>query len=146
MNTHAERIVGAARAWIGTPYRHQASCRGAGCDCLGLLRGVWREIYSTGEPELVPPYTADWGEMSGKEALLEAAHRVLDSSHAEARGDVLVFRMRRGAVAKHVGLQTETGREACFVHAYSGHGVVETTLTAAWRRRIAGRFTFPEEL
>ena len=33
-------IVRAARGWIGTPYVHQASVRGAGCDCLGLLRGV----------------------------------------------------------------------------------------------------------
>ena len=31
------RVVATARAWIGTPYVHQASVRGAGCDCLGLL-------------------------------------------------------------------------------------------------------------
>ena len=35
-------IVAEARAWIGTPYRHQASLKGIGCDCLGLLRGIWR--------------------------------------------------------------------------------------------------------
>ncbi|MDG1118150.1 MAG: peptidase, partial [Flavimaricola sp.] len=29
-------VVATARGWIGTPYLHQASCRGAGCDCLGL--------------------------------------------------------------------------------------------------------------
>jgi hypothetical protein len=28
-----------ARGWIGTPYLHQASRRGAGADCLGLVRG-----------------------------------------------------------------------------------------------------------
>lgn len=33
-------IVAAARQWLGTPYRHQASVRGVGCDCLGLIRGV----------------------------------------------------------------------------------------------------------
>ena len=37
------RIVDLARGWIGTPYLHQASCRGIGCDCLGLVRGVWRD-------------------------------------------------------------------------------------------------------
>ena len=40
----ADEIVARARAWIGTPYRHRASCRGAGADCLGLVRGVWREV------------------------------------------------------------------------------------------------------
>ena len=36
------RVVAEARMWIGTPYVHQASALGAGCDCLGLVRGVWR--------------------------------------------------------------------------------------------------------
>ena len=35
-------ILTEARDWIGTPYQHQASLKGAGCDCLGLVRGVWR--------------------------------------------------------------------------------------------------------
>ncbi len=137
-----------ARTWIGTPYRHQASCRGAGCDCLGLLRGVWRELYRAGEPELVPPYTPDWFEVDGRDGLLDAARRWLTEAELrdEVAGDVIVFRMARGAVAKHVGLQVTTGEAAGFVHAYSGHGVVETALTPAWRRRIAGRFRFPKEI
>ena len=38
------RIVRAARGWLGTPYHDQASVKGVGCDCLGLIRGVWREV------------------------------------------------------------------------------------------------------
>ena len=48
------RTVAAARLWTGTPYHHQASLRGVGCDCLGLVRGVWRDLYGA-EPETVPP-------------------------------------------------------------------------------------------
>ena len=44
-----------ARGWIGTPYRHQASLKGVGCDCLGLVRGVWREVMGE-EPEAPPAY------------------------------------------------------------------------------------------
>ena len=33
-------VVAHARAWIGTPYHHQASHIGVGTDCLGLIRGV----------------------------------------------------------------------------------------------------------
>ncbi|MFL5163197.1 MAG: peptidase P60, partial [Microvirga sp.] len=44
-------ILAEARSWIGTPYRHQASLKGIGCDCLGLLRGVWRGVMGR-EPEL----------------------------------------------------------------------------------------------
>ena len=46
-------VVAAARQFLGTPYRHQASIVGVGCDCLGLLRGVWRVLYG-GEPEAMP--------------------------------------------------------------------------------------------
>ena len=48
-------IVAIARGWIGTPYVHQASVKGAGCDCLGLLRGVWREVHGE-EPEAAPAW------------------------------------------------------------------------------------------
>jgi hypothetical protein len=41
-------IVAETRAWIGTPYRHQASLKGVGCDCLGLVRGVWRAVIGEG--------------------------------------------------------------------------------------------------
>lgn len=138
------RIVAAARSWIGTPYLHQASVKGAGCDCLGLLRGVWREVIGA-EPEVVPPYSRDWSEPQGDEALLRAALRHLRAKpvHAEAPGDVLLFRMREGAVAKHLGLQAKAGEAACFIHAYSGHGVIESALSAPWRRRLVARFAFP---
>jgi len=65
-----------ARRWIGTPYVHQASLLGAGTDCLGLVRGVWRALLGP-EPEAPPPYTPDWAEAQGRETLLEAAGRWL---------------------------------------------------------------------
>lgn len=143
MSAHAQ-IVDVARGWIGTPYRHQASCRGAGADCLGLLRGVWREIHGA-EPETVPPYTADWAEPSRDEVLWRAACRHLRQKSPDnpAPGDVLLFRMRAGAVAKHLGIQAYVGPQASFIHAYSGHGVVESAHTAAWARRLVGRFEMP---
>ncbi|RKF12971.1 peptidase [Roseovarius spongiae] len=146
MSGFEQRIVTAARGWIGTPYLHQASCKGAGTDCLGLLRGVWREVLGA-EPETPPAYSMDWSEPARIEALWAAARRHLCAKArlAAAPGDVLLFRMREGAIAKHLGIQGRTGAEASFIHAYSGHAVVESPLGAPWRRRIVARFTFPEE-
>lgn len=139
------QVVARARGWIGTPYVHQASCRGAGTDCLGLLRGLWRELLGS-EPEEVPPYTADWSEPQRVEELLLAASRHLHPvKQGEARaGDVVILRMFDHAIAKHVGILAERapGRET-IIHAYSGHGVVESPLTPDWSRRIAGVFRFP---
>lgn len=137
-------VVAVARAWIGTPYLHQASLQGVGTDCLGLLRGVWRTVLGA-EPEPIPPYTIDWSEARGDEAMLTAAGRWLRPAAPGFRaGDVLVFRMRQGFVAKHLGIVTEGGDVPRFIHAYTGHGVVENALTPPWVRRIAGHFVFPK--
>jgi len=134
-----------ARSWVGTPYLHQASIKGAGADCLGLIRGVWRELCGA-EPETVPVYTPDWDEAQRTEVLLSAARRNLKAAPLDWRaGQVLLFRMRAGAVAKHLGiLSTRQGYET-FIHAYTGHGVVESPLSAPWRRRVIARFEFQKD-
>lgn len=141
------QLVTAARGWIGTPYVHQAATRGAGCDCLGLLRGLWRELLGA-EPEPVPAYSMDWSEPQGEERLWAAVQRHMRAKPPEdvAAGDVLLFRMRRGSVAKHLGLQADIAPRPSFIHAYSGHGVVESPLSGPWRRRIVARFEFPKEI
>lgn len=143
--TVAEAALTEAIAWIGTPYRHQASVKGLGTDCLGLLRGIWRKIYGQ-EPEAVPAYTEDWAEPAHREVLLAAASRWLVAKDLgqHAPGDVLVFRMREGSIAKHLGLQSRVGPHPQFIHSYTGHGVIESSLSTPWQRRIAARFCFPE--
>ncbi len=86
-------ILAAALSWRATPYRHQASLKDVGADCLGLVRGVWREVYGV-EPEAPPPYRPDWAEVGGRETLLEGARRHFhEIDLPDARiGDVLLFR------------------------------------------------------
>ena len=142
------RAVAIARTWVGTPYVHQGSARGAGTDCLGLIRGVWRELYGT-EPEPAPAYTPDWGEVGGVELLWQAALRNLvpvAAEEAPAPGEVLLFRMRDRASAKHLGIRARLGEAPSFVHAYDRHGVVESPLSAPWQARIAARFRWPFSL
>lgn len=134
-------IVAAARGWIGTPYRHQASVKGVGTDCLGLVRGVWREVMGV-EPETPPAYTADWAESGGAEEMADAARRHMNGiACGEAReGDVVLFRMRANGPAKHAAILTARDR---MVHAWSGRAVVETGLGRWWRSRMACAFSFP---
>lgn len=128
--------------WVGTPYRHQGSRKGVACDCLGLVRGVWRALYGWDVPS-PEAYAPDWAEATGEERLLRglAEHLVAKAVQDLVVGDVTVFRWRPHLPAKHAGIVT--GAET-FVHAYQGHGVVETQLVPQWRRRIACAFAFPE--
>lgn len=136
------RVIAAARAWLGTPYHDLASLRGVGCDCLGLARGVWREVVGP-EPFPIPPYSRDWGETGPREVLAEGARRMMvEGAPADAGpGTLVLFRMKPRATAKHVGILT--GPDS-FLHAYQRLGVIEEPLTKAWRRRIAFAFLFPK--
>lgn len=129
----------AARGWIGTPYAHGAALRGAGCDCLGLIRGLRAEL---GAPVPPPPaYPAGWALRGADEALARAlAHHLAPATGGPAPGQVLLFRLRAGAPAGHLGVLVATGDFPRFVHAYDRHGVVESPLAAAWARRIVARF------
>lgn len=137
-----DRIIATAHGWLGTPYHDQASLKGVGCDCLGLARGVWREVVGD-EPFPIPPYSRDWAETGAREVLAEGARRMMiELPVADGRpGALVLFRMRTGAIAKHVGILTSPDR---FIHAYERLGVIEEPLTAAWRRRIIFAFLFPE--
>ncbi len=146
--TNPAAIIAEARTWIGTPYHHQASCKGAGTDCLGLVLGIYRAVVGPlGEP--VPPYSPDWAEASGRETLAEAARRHLaEIPAAEARpGDVLLFRWKPDLPAKHCAILVGGAADAggTIVHAYNGVRVCEVPLGQHWAKLIAYAFRFPQD-
>lgn len=136
----AGRIIAAARDWIGTPYQHQASCKGVGCDCLGLVRGVWRDLYGY-EPEVPPAYSMDWAEATGAELMRNAARRHMAEIPvaAAAPGDLILFRMVRRIPARHAAILSH---DRLMIHACSGHAVREEPISR-WARRAAYAFRFP---
>ncbi|MEN3792943.1 NlpC/P60 family protein [Fulvimarina sp. MAC3] len=138
------RVLDIAETWLGTPYRHQGSRKGVGCDCLGLIRGVWRELYAS-EPEIPAPYAINWVLDRSGEPLLEAAKRhLIASDHARPEaGAVVILRWRRRLPASHCGIVDGGGR---LIHAYEGSAVVRSAMPDAWLRRVAGVFHFPTSL
>jgi len=141
MTLSRSAIVAEARAWIGTPYRHQASLKGVGCDCLGLVRGVWRALLGV-EPQAAPAYSRDWAEATGAEALADAARRHLIEIATDdfAPGDVLLFRYRDRFPAKHAAI---VGAPTTMIHAHDGAAVAEVAIAPWWCRRLAYAFRFP---
>ena len=142
-------IVAETRTWLGTPYRHQASLKGVGCDCLGLVRGVWRALIGT-EPERAPPYAPDWAEAASGERFAEplaepladaaARHLIAVDRDAFREGDVVLFRWRDNLPAKHAAIITASD---LMVHAHDGACVAEVALVPWWRRRLVYAFRFP---
>lgn len=84
----------------------------------------------------------DWAEAGGRETMLDAAARHLEpTTLANAGpGDVVVFRLRPGVVAKHAAILASA---STMVHAMEGAPVCEVSFSTWWRRRVAGVFRFP---
>ncbi|HFC05524.1 MAG TPA: peptidase P60 [Rhizobiales bacterium] len=133
-----DQIISEARSWIGTPYQHQASLKGIGCDCLGLVRGIWRQVYGT-EPETIPAYSPDWAESGKQENLINAARRHMTETDSQSfkPGDLLIFRWRRHIPAKHLAIVVAPDT---MIHAQQGAVVCEVAISNWWRRHIACAF------
>jgi NlpC/P60 family putative phage cell wall peptidase len=128
----------AARAWIGTPYVLGAALRGAGCDCVGLLRGVWSDMAGLPPPP-APPWRADWVNSSAR-PLVTAAREYLDPIPLDqaAPGDAVVLRIL-GTREAHCGVLE---RGDMLIHAMEGVGVVRVPF-AAYLRGLAFAARFP---
>lgn len=142
-----------AKTWLGTPYKHQQSLKGYGCDCLGLLRGVWSEWMQTPAEE-PPVYSPSWGERRGRggDLMLIAAEKYLVPS-PPSFASVLVFRMAKGAAAKHCGIVCSQDSSlgtpdlvvpSFMIHAKINQGVVYERLNDYWLSRVVGRYSFPK--
>lgn len=136
-----EQVVAEAMSWRGTPYQHQASLKLVGCDCLGLLRGVWREVKGD-EPEMLPPYAPRWNEATKSDLLLDMVERNFSRKPQNAAievADILLFNYRQHLPARHVVIAISSDE---FIHAYAGRGVVINSFSAWWLRHLTAHFSW----
>lgn len=135
-------VVAAARAWLGTPFHHQARLKGVGVDCAGLLIGVGRELGIFAAEFDVPPYlpTPDG------HSLLAACDRYMDGIDRDAMrpGDVLV--MRVDVDPQHLGIVGDYRYGGLsLIHASNQRGVtavIETRLVWSRRQRFVAAYQF----
>ena len=126
-------IIAAARGWIGTPWRHQASLKGVGCDCIGLFAGVAAELgCSEASAFLGDPNLRCYGRQPERRQLLAGCARFLDETPEAFPGDLLMMRFQTDP--QHFAILSTPDR---IIHASATAGkVVEHQLDDLWRRRV----------
>lgn len=140
-----ELIIAEALSWIGTPYIHQASLKHKGCDCVGLLIGVWREVYGSLPADFkLPTYTPNWAEESKTNLMTDIAQEYLETVDVDkySVGDIVMYRMLKSAPTKHCGIIVSPTE---IVHAYSKYGVVKTPFIQNKTIKLTHVFKFPEK-
>lgn len=125
-NLAASEIIDHARAWIGTPFRHQGRRRGVGVDCIGVIISVAHELGITNYDRTNYGRRAHDREL---EWALDWLFPRLDGKPVP--GAILLFQF--AAFPQHVGIMTDYG----FVHAHgSVKRCVEIPFAAKWRSRF----------
>lgn len=131
-----ESIVAAARAHVGTPFRHQGRLPGKALDCAGLVIMTARAIGLNPNDRTGYPRRPFSGLM---ESVLDAQPCLRRVEREPQAGDVLLLRFEGDP--QHLAICAgET-----IIHAWAQPGVVaENDFTADWRRRMVRVYEFRE--
>ncbi len=134
-----QQIVSQARTWLHTPYQHQARCKGAGVDCIGLVVGVAKEL------GLSQADAQCYGRIPSSNDLVTALQQHAIPVAPDAiwsAGQILLIRF--DAEPQHVAILAGSVGQHTMIHAYSNAGcVTEHRVADVWRARILARYEFP---
>lgn len=140
----SQRVVDAARSWIGTRFSHQgrrkkhATDKG-GVDCLGLLVGVADECGLMQHGKALAQFDErDYGHYPCEKRLLDGLlnhFERIDISDMQM-GDVALLRVDEHA--QHVAIIGDYAPDGfSLIHAYApARAVVEHRLDESWMRRV----------
>ena len=135
-----ETLIAEARTWLGTPWHHQASLKGVGCDCIGFVRGTALPFVGPVTIELDYPET--WHLYRAEPRMyLGFKERCDEIDTADIlTGDVLLFGAGKGP-AHHCAYVTPDGG---LIHCYrEARAVVEQAFSPWWRAKLRHAFRLP---
>ncbi len=138
-----ENIVKETIEWLDTPYHHLAALKGVGCDCVGLIVGVWRQL--KGELPVPPPvYSPQWHLHQKESMLIDVLENWYGFNRINTKipplGSVLCLGLDKGP-AHHAGIMVS---DTTFIHSFiSSNKITEVPLDSKWRRRLHAVMDFP---
>lgn len=144
----ATTIVFTARTWLGTRFQHQGRVRrtavhSGGCDCLGLLIGVARELKLRSRQGglLADLDCTDYGHQPDTAALVKMLGEHLCEVPDISPGSIIL--MEVDGAARHLGIAAEyPGGELSVIHAYApARKVVEHRLDPLWAGKVRQVFS-----
>lgn len=139
----AKEIIQEAKEWVGTPYQHQASLKGIGCDCLGLVRGIASDLgYLPPNLNKTDPETIGYGNQPyGKLVPLFVKYCQEIPLNALSEGHILIFKIKREPQHCAIFIGNNT-----IIHALiTVPCVVEHEMDIDWLSKITNVFRFPDD-
>lgn len=134
-----DELVAEARSWIDTPFLWQASVKGRGCDCRGLVLGVARELDLPEAKDLLTQ-RANYRRNFAGEIMLAGLEQALIRTRNPAPGDVVTFRVGTTPGPRHLAILTPDRR---MVHCYGAGPMRVVEVPIGRSRPIHSYWTWP---
>jgi NlpC/P60 family putative phage cell wall peptidase len=134
-------VVQEARRWVGTPYRHQAAVMGAGCDCIGLVRGVAEclGIMPVKDWTVIGAYS----RTPSPSRMGAQMRRWLLPVTSPESGDIAWIEWREG-MPMHLAILADGPAGPSLIHSYETVGrVVEHSFSGEWPARVQSWWRIP---
>lgn len=145
-----QEIVNEARSWVGTPFMHQGTVKGFGCDCTGLLRGALlsTSVLRADFQEFLPAHAMGYSRIPDGATMRAGCDALLTRISLEAArpGDLALLEFKAGMPQHTAVLGDYVHGGLTLIHALGpGHPakVVEHRIDNAWRKRIVATYAIP---
>jgi NlpC/P60 family putative phage cell wall peptidase len=139
-------IVSEAREWLGTRWQHQASLKGIGSDCIGLVAGVARNVGIVQADEFFNDAAVrGYGRQPDPRMLLTACAKYLEPIQVRDVdvADIYLMHPPQYSEPQHFALVSQMFPQPYIIHAYAqARKVVENRLDDVWRARVIGAYRF----
>ena len=135
------RIIEAARGWVGTPFRHQGRKKGVGVDCIGLVCGVGAELGVRAE---IP---GNYSQSPSGDLVISGCDKYLVKPEDQATplpGQVMILWGFDRNTPQHFAILGGDPWKITMVHAFSRRGaVIEDVYDHFWSKRFVALYEFP---
>ena len=136
-------VVEEARTWIDTPFKDQGYMKGLGVDCIGLIKGLARDL-NLCKKDIVhmADFTMPYGKMPNRSIILPALNRHLVPIGRDELdiADIILYLGKHEP--QHLAIKTDLG----IIHSYQPFGAVkEHGMTGEWGNpsRMLAMYRFP---
>ena len=151
--TNKQIFANQTRTWIGTKFHHQGRLKKnqnfeGGCDCLGLLIGVIKEL------SLDKKISQNIDEIDEKNYQRIIKTQILEenmkkyfkkkSINSMEVGDIALFQFKNSENPHHIGIINQMNDKFTLIHAFlSVNEVVEHILDEYWKESIHSLYEIP---
>ena len=137
-------VLAESKAWLGVKFSHLGRSKTSGVDCLGLIEGIWTNLYSEfpfrnlvyNRPRSINPHKEVDADQLGN-------HLIELPKFSPNQISLIIFELSQFRF--HLGIGVTNIQATHLIHTDFINGVVLEQLSSRWSKKIKTIYNFSEE-